>query len=245
MKKEDYFIDLYNELDTYLRVKHFNNNPAYTSYSKKIFYVKKHKLEAVFKNDKDFDVLKKAGEIRNIIAHNNDIIIPSDKFLNRFESLVKRITNPLRIDQIMTKYRDLITLTTKDKLRDVIDVMSKHGFGQIPILEDNLLKGIFTEKTIHDFLTISERIVDKDMPLHQLSTVIDLDNKPRRFFRFVARDMNVDQAYEIFTKDFREKHELIVLLVTEHGQSDELLLGIVALRDLKNALSQYEWIYGV
>jgi hypothetical protein len=34
-------------------------------------------------------------------------------------------------------------------------------------------------------------------------------------------------------------------LVTEHGQSDELLLGLVALRDLKNALSQYEWIYGV
>jgi hypothetical protein len=48
--------------------------------------------------------------------------------------------------------------------------------------------------------------------------------------------MTVDEAYQCFMEDFKDKHELMLLLVTEHGKETESLLGIVALRDLKNVL---------
>jgi hypothetical protein len=68
--------------------------------------------------------------------------------------------------------------------------------------------------------------------------VIDLDQKPRAYFDFIGRDMSIDDAYQIYTDDFKMNHELIVLLVTEHGIDSEKLLGIVTLRDIKNHLNQ-------
>jgi len=236
MNKEERFVDLFNQLDAYLRIKHFNNNPSYTSYSRKLFYIKKRRLEPVFENDHDFDLLKKAGDIRNIIVHNNHLIIPSDEFLSQFQKLVERITAPLRVDQIMTHFKRLKTLTLEDTLRAAIELMNASGYASIPVLKSQELIGFFTQKTVFDYLTISERIVDLDMRLDRLFDVIDLDGKPREYFKFIPRTMTIDQAYQIYTEDFRDKHQLILLLVTEHGKREESLLGIVALRDLKNAL---------
>lgn len=229
-------MQLYNELDTYLRVKHFNNNASYTSYSRKIYYIKKHHLEPVFENDEDFDLLKKAGEIRNIVVHNNNLVTPSASFMTQFEVLVDRITKPKRVDQIMTKYSILKKADINDRLSDVIEIIKTHKFASIPILDQGKVIGFFTEKTLFDFVSESDRIVDKDMRIKDLIDVINYDKKPRAYYAFIARDLTVDEAYQFFLDDFKHKHELILLLVTEHGKEAEKLLGIVALRDLKNVL---------
>lgn len=234
MTKEDIFIDLFNKLDKHFHIKYFSQNPKYMSYTSKIYYIKKRKLEPVLYNDKDFDVIKKAGEIRNIIAHNHDIIIPSDNFLKTFEKLVNRITEPLRVDQFMTPFSKLQTASLVDRLSTMVELLKSTGFGTIPIMENSTLIGLFTERTVFDYLTISNRIVDKDMTLKTLIDVIDLDKKPREYFSFIPRDISIEQAYQIFSNDFRNKHELVVLLVTEHGRKGETLLGIVTLRDIKN-----------
>lgn len=236
MDKSERLIHLFNQLDEYLRIKHFNNNPSYTSYSRKIYYIKKHHLEPVFENKRDFDVIKKAGEIRNIVVHNNDLVDPNETFLNQFEALVERITRPKRVDQVMTPYQRLKKAQITDRLNDAIQLIKKHGFASIPVLKDGHVLGFFTEKTVFDYLTISDRIVDKDMTLETLKDVINFDQKPRAYFKFISRDMTVDEAYQIFIEDFRKKHELMLLLVTEHGDASESLLGIVALRDLKNVI---------
>lgn len=236
MNKEDQFIELYNQLDEYFRVKYFNNNPSYTSYSRKIYFIRNHKLEPVLMNEKNFDVFKKAGEIRNIISHNNDVIIPSDSFLETFKSLVKRVISPKRVDQIMTKYGDLITKDVNDRLQDAIEVLEQKGYNSIPILDHEKFIGMFTEKTLFDYLTISNRIIDKQMKISDLQDAINLDSKPRAYYQYISRKMNVEEAYQLFIEDFKNKHQLMLLLVTENGLKGENLLGIVALRDLKNVL---------
>jgi CBS domain-containing protein len=238
MTKEMKFIDLFNQLDQYFRLKYFNHNPKYMSYTSKIYYIRKHKLEPILSNDQNFDCLKKAGEIRNIIAHNNDVIVPSDNFFNQFQSLVERIIAPLRADQIMTPFSRLKTATLDTRLDQMIHLLKSTGFGSIPIMKNHELVGLFTEKTVFDYLTISDRIIDKDMRLKDMIEVIDLDQKPRAYFDFIGRDMSIDDAYQIYTDDFKKNHELIVLLVTEHGIDTEKLLGIVTLRDIKNHMNQ-------
>ncbi|MFP4478475.1 MAG: CBS domain-containing protein [Candidatus Izemoplasmatales bacterium] len=236
MNKETYFLELFNKLDTYLRVKHFNNNPSYMSYVRKLFYIKKHHLEPIISRDLYFDTLRTAGEIRNILAHNNDIVVPSDDFLNAFKDLVERITEPKNVSQIMTRFSNLQTLTENNRLSEVINLMKRSGYASIPILRDNQLLGMFTERTVFDYLTISNRIIDQDMKIKEFHEVIDLDHDPKAYFKMVPKDMSVDTAYEIFINDFKEKRHLILLLVTENGKVNEKLLGVVALRDLKNEL---------
>jgi len=236
MSKETLFIDLFNQLDQYFRMKYFNHNPKYMSYTSKIYYIKKRKLEPILFNDLYFDLLKKAGDIRNIIAHNNDVIVPSDHFLKEFRTLVNRILAPLRADQIMTPFNQLKTATLNTRLGAIINEMKNSGFGSIPIIDGEQLIGLFTEKTVYDYLTVSDRIIDKDMRMKAMLGVLDLDKKPRDYYRFISRDLSIDEAYQIYSEDYKAKHELIILLVTEHGFINESLLGIVTLRDIKNQM---------
>ncbi|MCF7924183.1 MAG: CBS domain-containing protein [Candidatus Izimaplasma sp.] len=237
MNKEEYFLDLFNKLDEYLRIKHFNNHSAYTSYVKKIFYIKNHRMNPIIENNHNFDLLKKAGEIRNIIAHNNDIIIPSDSFLEEFETLVNEIMKPKKVFQIMTNYSDLQTRDINDTLEDAISLIKEKGYSSIPILDQGKVFGMFTEKSIFDYLSMENNYeINKTMSLSAIKDAIDLDNNPRHYFKYIPRDMTVYEAYEIFSDDFKAKRELVLLLVSETGKSTEKILGIVALRDLKNLL---------
>lgn len=236
MDQSEKLIHLYNQLDEYLRIKHFNNNASYTSYSRKIYYIKKHRLEPIFDNKKDFDLIKKAGEIRNIIVHNNDLVVPSDVFIDDFEKLVDRITKPQQVQDVMTPFGQLKTVGLDGRLSECIHLLKQYQFASVPILEKNQVVGFFTEKTLFDYLAVSDRIVDKNMKVKDMMDVLNLDQKPRAYFKFIPRDMTVDKAYQFFIEDFKDKHELILLLVTEHGSTDQALLGIVALRDLKKVL---------
>jgi len=236
MTLSEKLIYLFNQLDDYLRIKHFNNSPSYMSFSRKIYYLKKHRLEPLFENKRYFDMLRKASDIRNIIAHNNDLVVPNEVFVREFEELVSRITKPKTLRDVMTPFQKLKTLRLTDRLSDGIELFKQYGFASIPIVENKHLIGFLTEKTMFDFLTVSDQIIDKQMRIHTLLDVINLDKEPRAYFQFVSKDLTVDDGYVYFLDDFKKKHELILLLVTEHGRKDERLLGIVALRDLKNEL---------
>ena len=237
MTKEEKFLKLYNDLDKHLRLKHFNNHPSYTSYVKKIFYIKNHKLNPIIENNYNFDLLKKAGDIRNIISHNNDVIIPSDSFLEQFETLVNEITKPKKVYQIMTKSSDLQTEDLNDKIVEAIQLIKNKGYSSIPIISNKKIVGIFTEKTLFDYLTIEgNNDINKLMTIESIKSAIDLDNKPRKYFKYIPRDLTIYEAYEIFSEDFKDTRELILLLVTHSGKETEKILGIVALRDLKDEL---------
>ena len=149
---------------------------------------------------------------------------------------MKRVISPKRVDQIMTKYGDLITKDVNDRLQDAIEVLEQKGYNSIPILDHEKFIGMFTEKTLFDYLTISNRIIDKQMKISDLQDAINLDSKPRAYYQYISRKMNVEEAYQLFIEDFKNKHQLMLLLVTENGLKGENLLGIVALRDLKNVL---------
>ena len=74
------------------------------------------------------------------------------------------------------------------------------------------------------------------MYVRDIIEAIDLNSDPRKYFDFISRDASLNEAYDCFTKDLRSKRELLLLLVTEEGKKEQKLLGIVALRDIENAL---------
>ena len=206
------------------------------SFSRKIYYLKKRRSEPLFENDHYFDMLKKASDIRNIIVHNNDLVIPNEQFVREFEILVERITKPKTVKDVMTPFSKLKTLNLNHRLNDGIRLFKQYGFASIPIMDGGHLVGFLTEKTVFDYLSVYDQKVDKQMHLSRLIDVMNFDQEPRAYFKFVSQDLTVDDGYQIFIEDFKHKHELILLLVTKNGKKDERLLGIVALRDLKNEL---------
>jgi CBS domain-containing protein len=175
--------------------------------------------------------------VRNIISHNNDVIIPSEKFLNNFKKVVEKIIKPLKVEHIMVKYSKLKIARLNTNVGKVIDMLKEYGYNSIPIIDNNQLMGVFTEKSVYDYLTMNKHdSISKNMLVSDMIDAIDLNSDPRKYFDFISRDASVDDAYDCFTKDFKSRRELLLLLVTEQGEKEQKLLGIVALRDIEKAL---------
>ncbi len=237
MTKEKEFLTLFNELEKFLRVEYSRENYSYTGFVSQLYQVRKYKENPIIDNKSNFDLIHQAAQMRNVIAHNNDILVPSDKFISEFRNIVNKLCQPLKITQIMTPFQELKTASPNDTIASVIELLQTHGYNTIPVIENGNLLGAFTEKTIFDYLSIyKNKTVSKDMTLRDIMEVIDLDSLPRKYFEFIGRNADIYEAYEHYTKDKKKGRELLLIFVTEHGLQSEKLLGIVSFRDLENAL---------
>ena len=237
MNREEHFLDLFKKLEQYLRINYSDRDYSYTGFITKLYQIKKSKETFIINNNRNFEIIKLAAQIRNIVSHNNDILIPSEKFTKDFEEIVNKITKPLTVRQIMTRYDELKTCGLKTTIGDVVEMLNKSGFSTIPVIEGEDLIGLFTEKSLYDYLSLkSVKKIDKAMKIEEMIEAIDLNNHPRKYFEFVDINRNIYDAYQIFNRDIKQRREMLLLLVTHNGIPGEHLLGIVALRDLEKQL---------
>lgn len=237
MTKEKEFLDLFKQLEKYLRIEYNQGNYSYSGFMSTIYKIKKSNKNPVISNKYNFDILQQASQIRNILSHNRNVIVPSDRFIDDFRNVVTKICNPLKVENIMIKFSKLKTAGLETTIDEVIKMLKKYGFNTIPIINENQLMGIFTEKSVFDYLSMHKTSsLSKKMKVKDILEAIDLNSDPRKYFDFIKRDATIESAYESFNKDLKSRRELLLLLVTEEGEKDQRLLGIVALRDIENAL---------
>ncbi len=237
MEKEREFIVIFNQLEKHLRIEYNQGSYSYSGFMSTIYRIKKGKKNPLISNKYNFDLIKQASQIRNIIAHNNNVLIPTDKFLKEFRRVVDKICNPVKIQDIMVDFSKLKVAGLSDSVGKVISILKEKGYNTIPIIENNELLGIFTEKSVYDYLTIQKNsTINKDMKIKDIIKAIDLNSDPRKYFEFISKNASIEQAYDLFNVDLKHRRELLLLLVTETGANNEVLLGIVALRDIENVL---------
>ncbi len=237
MSKEKLFLELFNRLEKHLRIEYTNEQYSYSGFMSTIYKIKKSNKNSTISNKYNFDIIKQASQIRNIIAHNNDILVPSDRFLSQFEEIVESICNPLKVENIMISFQKLKTVNLDNTIGDAVELLKTHGYNTIPVIQNGELMGVFTEKSLFDYFSMHKSSdLNKNMKISDIIESIDLNSDPRKYFEFVGRHLSVEAAYEHFSKDLKSRRELLLLLVTENGNRNEKLLGIVALRDIENAL---------
>lgn len=237
MTKEKEFLEIFNKLEKYLRIEYNQGNYSYSGFMSTIYRIKKSNKNPNISNKYHFDILQQASQIRNIIAHNNDVLTPTDTFINAFRTVVDKICNPLKVEHIMIQFSKLKTAGLQTTIGEVIEVLKEYGYNTIPIIDEHNLMGIFTEKSLYDFLSMHKNsVLTKQMKISDIIEAIDLNSDPRKYFEFIQRGASLEDAYELFNIDLKHRRELLLLLVTENGKQDETLLGIVALRDIENAL---------
>jgi len=237
MEKEKTFLRLFNDLENYLRITYSRGDYSYTGFITKLYQIKKSKENMIINNNNNFELIKQAAQMRNIIAHNNDILVPSDRFLEMFEKVVNKITKPLTVRDIMTRYSDLKAISLNTTIGDCVDLLKRYGFSTLPVIDEDNLLGIFTEKSLYDYMSLNRsKSINKSMKISDILEAIDLNNHPRKYYDFIGVNTNIYDAYQMFNKDIKQRREMLLLLVTENGKVTESLLGIVALRDLENHL---------
>jgi len=232
------FLKQFKLLEKHLRVEYERGDYKESSFMATLFRIRGRKENPIIANPAYFDVLQQAAQLRNIIVHNDDIADPTDEFLAKFKGVVKLITTPERVDKVMIPLFSIKKCTSENTIDEVMNLMEQSGYSKIPVIQNNRLIGVFTEKAFYYYLALlPDQAVSRRMKVKELLEAIDLDGDPAPYFDFIARAADVFQALRRFRRDFKEKNKLEMLFVTENGQKHELVLGILTLKDLEHVIS--------
>lgn len=227
------FLDDFRDLESTL-AKLAGVKSGYSSYSRSLQDVFKSKKSPLIRSGDNFNFLKSAGELRNLVTHNNDIAYPTQEFYDRFHRLSWAIRFPAKAEDIMTKGKNLVTASLDTKILSLVRRMNSKGLSHVPVIDDGKVLGIFSSSTFFDALSENGNLaIDGDTPLESIKEIIAPESHSSEDFLFCAKDSYVYEfSKRIQTKNKGQKKRIVAVLVTENGFSSGRLVGIITPTDL-------------
>ena len=196
-------------------------------------------------NSKEFkhieNELDLCRDTRNLLSHNPKIngeylVYPSEEMIKLLDEVIQKVTKPLKASNVMVKKSELCFMSMQDKVKDAMTTMKEHSYKYIPILEDGVLVGMFSAKTILDIMTSEGVDAFKDDAIFEsISKYISIENVSSKTFAFVGNSTPLCEVKDIFKEDVEHKERINIIFVTQHGKSDEKLLGIITAWEIASA----------
>lgn len=171
-------------------------------------------------------------ETRNLLSHNPKIkgkyaVEPSDSLLELLDSVINRIEHPLRAKDVMVRKSDLCYMSMQDKVKDGMLAIKEHSYKQIPILDDGVLVGIFSAKTLLDIMISEESsVITPETKFSDIGKYVTID-KEDKTCAFVSQDMLVSEIGLMYKENLSKTDRINIIFVTHSGKSSERILGII------------------
>lgn len=180
---------------------------------------------------KDLQIaLKAAREIRNILSHySGEVATPSRKLILALEIALERVSKRRKVKDIMTPYSNLLSASKSDKVLEALTAMNEKGYSYLPILEDRMLIGLVSPKSILSLVT-KPHLIDSETTFGALLKHFAIT--PLTQHVGFAR---LDDDRETIYRRFRSKSvssRLDIILVTDSGDYRGRLRGIIVPNDL-------------
>ncbi|MFA6830094.1 MAG: CBS domain-containing protein [Bacilli bacterium] len=204
----------------------------YVSFSRALNHIYYNRLNSVISLRDNYEFLKTASDVRNLLSHEVSTVIPTEDFLNRFISIESSIVDPITCYEASTKNVSFCSL--KDSVYQAMALMDNFSLSHLPILDENhIVKGVFSRNVFFDYVILNKSVsISDDLKVSDFSEVCLLDGHLNERFVFVSRNLSVRKAFEQLVKNKAHEKNVALLLVTEHGLANEKLLGVISLTDL-------------
>jgi len=179
--------------------------------------------------------MEEYAELRNLLVHetlepDGWLAVPSEQVVRRIEAIRDRLAGGQRADDAFK--RRVATVSPTMPLRDALAQAHATGFSQFPVVEDDTVIGLLTDRGLARWL--AERcaaagplVLSEAVAGAAVADVLDADTD-RRTWDLAARDEPADRVLARFV----EQPELEAVLVTQHGKRDQKLLGIATHLDV-------------
>ena len=223
INRTEEFLDKYKQMETIAKNEYnLGNNDSVINFliNNKEFKEIEHELDL-------------CRDTRNLLSHNPKIngeyaVYPSEEMIKLLDKVIQKVAKPLKASNVMVKKSELCYMSMTDKVKDAMVVMKENSYKHIPILEDGVLVGLFSAKTVLDIM-VSEgvAIFDDDITFEKIKKYISLENVASKTFTFVGNSTLVSEIKDIFKDDIDNKERINIIFVTQHGKRDEKLLGII------------------
>lgn len=228
MTKSDEFIELYRELEAVAvnkydmqkdgsTVLHLSNRPEFRNLKAKLDYCR---------------------EVRNLLSHNPKIedaflVEPSEKMLQLLTETLDKVKHPPKAKDIMIPMQKILWKTENDLILPVLKDMIEHTYTHIPILENGVVVGVFSESTILSYLVDEEIIeINDSIRFSDLEKYLKVEKHKSESFRFVSIDTLKAKLDEIFANALEHGDRIGMVFVTHSGKKTEKILGLITAWDL-------------
>lgn len=180
------------------------------------------------------DDLRSYADLRNAIVHHRTsmefvIAEPHPDVVRRIELIDKRLAKPKLVGQIFQK--KVFSFQTTDSLKNTLDLIQNKKFTQFPVYEGTEFRGLITTVGITNWLATS--VTSNQIP-NYIPTLNDIlsHEKNRVNYKFVSKYITIYDAEDIFKQGVERGKRFEALLITEHGKSNQKLIGMVTPMDI-------------
>ncbi len=223
INRTEEFLDKYKQMETLVRNEYnLDNNESVMNF---------------LINNKDFKEIENELDLcrdtRNLLSHNPKIngeyaVYPSEEMIKLLDKVIQKVARPLKAANVMVKKSELCYMSMEDKVRDAMATMKENSYKHIPILEDGVLVGLFSAKTVLDIMvTEGADAFSSEITFDMIQKYISIENVTSNKFTFVGNSTLVSEIKDIFKEDIDNKERINIIFVTQHGKRDEKLLGII------------------
>lgn len=219
MTNSQRFIDAYNKTDAALHNR-FGLKPSIT-YTDAVR--RAATLNAVVRRYED--ELTDYGRLRNAIVHksNSKITIaePHDDVTENFERIAEILSTPPKASTVA---HEPCVVKPSTLLISAIRKMQDNGYSMMPIVDNGVIVGIFTNKSVVEFVAKNHDRLDEAF---KNAVVADAEESGSEYYS-VADDVTIDEAVSAFEK----KRKMRMLILTDGGRADGKILGVLTVSDL-------------
>ena len=230
MNKTEKFLDLYKQLEN-------EANAHYNLQGEGSTIAKLGRRSELKKIRPELDYIR---DVRNLLTHRPKIgesyaVEPTDSMLGLLERIIDRIEHPLSAMQIAVPIEDILSASLDSKALSSLENMYKRAFSHMPILDDGKVVGVFSGSTLMNCILYQPINFTEETTFREIRERLTFDQHPSETFRFVSRNELVSNISDMFDETLRQEERIGMIFVTEHGKSEEELLGIITAWDVAAA----------
>lgn len=180
-------------------------------------------------------------ELRNFLSHNPEIknsIQPTQGLIYFLDEMIKQVINPPLAEKHAITKEDIISAKPNDYVLPFMQEMKLHSYSHIPILENDIVIGVFSENTILSYLLHDEMIcIDNTTKFSDdnLMKYLPLAAHTSETFKFVNQSILLEDANSIFQDALQKGERIGLVFLTETGDEKEPITGILTAWDVAGA----------
>ena len=195
-------------------------------------FLKSMRVEGV-----DFTRLMALRMARNALTHNpllngtpivslNSGVVP---FLDDVISCIEKLPTAANI---LIPRCDVFSCSLDDTISSIVDVMLKNVYSHVPVLDGNgKVVGVFSESTLLEMSKSGISSVN-GMIIRDIAEFLPLERHTADVFRFVPKNDPIAHLRYLCAEALERRERIGMIFVTETGQSDEPLFGILTVWDI-------------
>ena len=230
-ERTELFLDKYKQLESFV-----SNKYNLTEKDTAVFYLKNLPEFRNIRIELDY-----CREVRNLLQHRPKIresfaVEPSEEMIELLNRTIQMVMHPPKARDIAIPRTGILYKTMSDYVRPTMNEMIQRSFTHIPILDNGVVTGVFSENTVLSYLGEELIIgVEDSTRFSELAKYLPIDAHKSESFRFIPENMPLAEVSLIFENALKKQDRIGLIFTTNSGKPTEKVLGIITAWDVAGA----------